>query len=114
MSREPSMTLSDAHRIGAMDTALRRMYFDLGDAPLGAICFEVRAERFRDLPDTTWLELQSAGHVEPMHAMGNPGFRLTGRGWIAALKSVGEYDAQRDHVIALSDSSVVPFTPDTI
>ena len=84
-----------------MDVALQRMHSDLGDATFAEVRFEIESERFRDLPVTTWLELQSGSYVEPLHTMGNPAFRLTGRGWIAALKGVGEYDNQRDRVIAL-------------
>ena len=73
----------------AVNAALVRMLTDLGDQAFVSARFQIQLERFRDLPQTTWLELEDAGYVVPVHAFGNPSFKLTGRGWIAALRAAG-------------------------
>jgi len=94
------MTLSDQARLEAIDVVLRRMLEDLGDGSFDKRC-EVQGQRYRDIPQTTWLELEGFGYVEPVHAFGNLAFRLTGAGWIAALKASGHLEAQRDRAATL-------------
>jgi len=94
------MTLSDQARLEAMDVVLRRMLEDVGDGPFDIRC-DVQGERYRDIPQTTWLELEGLGYVEPVHAFGNPTFRLTGAGWITALKASGLLEAHRDRATTL-------------
>src|SRR2546426_958141 len=94
------MTLSDRARPDAMDLALRRMLEDVGEGPFDRRC-ETQAALYRDIPQTAWLELEGFGYVEPVHAFGNPAFRLTGPGWIAALKASGTFEAQRDRAVTL-------------
>src|SRR4051812_37508123 len=94
------MTLSDQARLEAIDVVLRRMLEDLADGPFDTRC-EVQGERYRHIPQTTWLELKGFGYVEPVHDFGNPTFRLTGAGWIAALKASGRLEAQRDRAATL-------------
>lgn len=96
----PAVTLSNAARIAAMHTALERMIADLGEQPFSFVIFEIGSDRFSDLPVTTWLDLQSARHVEPISPTD---YQLTGRGWIEGLKLTGAYDSpeQRERVIRL-------------
>lgn len=94
------MTLSDQARLVAIDVVLRRILEDLGEGPFDKRC-EVQGERYRDIPQTTWLELEGFGYVEPVHAFGNPAFHLTGAGWIAALKASGSFETQRDRAVTL-------------
>src|SRR5438093_4307061 len=100
------MTLSDGLRRSAMDTALKRMLEDLDDRMFIGAHFEIRSERFSDLPETTWLDLRTEMLVELKGAIGCPMALLMGRGWIAALKKSGIYDneEQRQREISLKSA----------
>ena len=81
------MTLSDRDRLAAVELALKTMLDDLGERPFEAVRFEVGCESDQSMPQTTWEELRGLGYVEVAHTIRKPAFRLTGAGWIAALKA---------------------------
>jgi hypothetical protein len=97
------MTLSDDTRRDAMDVALQRMLDDLGERMFDERRYEVDSDRYRDIPHTTWLELQGHHYVEAAHAIGSAGFRLTPAGWIAALRAAAAFDTpeQRQSAVRL-------------
>lgn len=97
------MTLSDETRLSAIDIALCRMLEDLALNPIDAMRFKINTDRFSDLPQTTWIELESLRCVSSMHTIENPAYGLTGEGWIAALKAAGKYDTPeyREMAVAL-------------
>ena len=95
------MSLSDESRLAAINALLTRMLNGLGERGFDEIRFEVNAETFRDIPHTTWLELEGMGYVKAAHAVGSPGHQLTGGGWIAALKAAGTFEGQRDRAVRL-------------
>jgi hypothetical protein len=97
------MTLSDATRREAIDVALKRMLEDLGERVFDELRYEVDSDRYRDIPYTTWLELQGRHVVDADHAIGSAGYRLTAAGWIAALKASAAFDTpeQRERAVRL-------------
>jgi len=97
------MTLSDATRRDAIDLALKRMLEDLDGRMFDELRYEVDSDRYRDLPHTTWLELQGRHYVDAAHAIGSAGYRLTAGGWIAALKASATFDTpeQRERALRL-------------
>ena len=97
------MTLSDRDRLAAVELALRAMLDDLGERPFPVVMFEIGRESDQTMPQTTWEELRGLGYVEAADAIGNPAFRLTGRGWIAALKASDSWasDALQDRMVRL-------------
>ena len=97
------MTLSDATRREAIDLALKRMLEDIGERMFDELRYEVDSDRYRDIPHSTWLELQGRLYVDAAHAIGSPGYRLTAAGWIAALKTSAAFDApeQRERAVRL-------------
>lgn len=95
------MTLSDKTRVDAIDRVLGRILEDLGERVFDELRFEVEAERYREIPHTTWLELEALGHVEADHAIGSAGYRLTAAGWIASLRGTGKLDSQREWAVTL-------------
>jgi hypothetical protein len=78
-----------------------RILEDLGERVFDELRFEVEAERYREIPHTTWLELEALGHVEADHAIGSAGYRLTAAGWIASLRGTGKLDSQREWAVTL-------------
>lgn len=97
------MTLSDGVRFAEMDRALARTLEDTREGAFDSMRCEPESERFRDIPQTTWLEMESLGYVRAAHAIGSPGYVLTGEGWIAALRGLGalESDDLRARAVAL-------------
>ena len=97
------MTISLNSRKAAVETALRRMLEDLGEAWIAEIRFEVNSDRFSDLPQTTWLELESERWVQAIHNFGDPGFRLTGAGLATALRLTGQLSsaAHKERCVSL-------------
>jgi hypothetical protein len=94
------MTLSDRARVEAVDVALRRLLESVADGPFNRR-FEVQGEGYGDIPQTTWLELDSLRYVERIPEFGNIAYQLTGAGWIAALRTAAALEAQRDRAITL-------------
>ena len=97
------MTISERDRLAAVEQALGTMLDDLGERPFETVRFEIGRDPYRSLPQTTWEELRGFGYVEAAYAIGSPAFRLTGAGWIAALKASGswESDALEDRAVRL-------------
>lgn len=97
------MTLSDASRSEAMEIALTTMLAELRDRAFTGVHFAIASEPFATLPQTTWLELEGEMFVEPRHSIGNWAYRMTGRGWIAALRLSGQFESDelRDRAVAL-------------
>lgn len=96
------MTLSDQARLDALDSALKRILEDLGADAFDSVRCEPNSERFHDIPQTTWLELEGLGYIRAAHAVGSPGYFLTGQGWIAALKASGAFDSEPLRVGAIT------------
>lgn len=88
------MTLSNSEREGAVATALCRMLEDIGEVGIDGSRFEIRSDKYADLPRTTWLELEALEFVKSLGIFGSPTYRLTASGWIAALKQTGAFDSQ--------------------
>lgn len=86
-----------------MDRTLARIFEDVGDGAFDALRCEPESETYRDIPQTTWLELEGLGYVRAAYAIGSPGYLLTGEGWIAALKASGAFDSEgwRARAVAL-------------
>ncbi len=78
-----------------MSLGLRRIVEDLGDGAFDGLRCRPDSERYRDVPQTTWVELEGLGYVRAAHAVGSPGYRLTGAGWIAALRVSGVFDSEK-------------------
>lgn len=97
------MTLSDHDRLAAVELALKTMLEDLAERPFEAVRFEVGRESDQSMPETTWEELRGLGYVEAAHAIRKPAFRLTGAGWIAALKASDSWgsDELEDRMVQL-------------
>ena len=97
------MTLSENTRRVSMDVALQRMLEDLAERMFDEPRYEVDSDRYRDIPHTTWLELQGRHYVQAAHVGGSAGYRLTPTGWVAALKASAAFDtpAQRESAICL-------------
>jgi len=87
------MTLSVDARKTAIEDALRRMLQGLGEAWIAEVRFEVNSAHYSDLPQTTWLELEGLMWVHAVHNFGDPGFRMTGAGLLAALRLSGQLAA---------------------
>ncbi|MDP3720053.1 MAG: hypothetical protein Q8T13_20015 [Acidobacteriota bacterium] len=88
------MTLSNRTRLEFLNTALQRMREDLADHWISEMRFEINSERYNDLPPTTWLDLQQQTWVKTDNYFGNPAFKLTGSGLIAAMKHTGELQSE--------------------
>lgn len=100
------MTLSSKDRLDAMQRALIAMLHELGDQMFIGVRLEIQSSPFVGLPQTTWLELESEGYVQPAHAFGSPAFKFTGKGWIAALRAAKAFDTQgqRERAVKLKSA----------
>lgn len=70
------------------------MLGELGERAFVGVHFVVASHPFEDLPQTTWLELEGEMLVEPRHSVGHAAYRLTGNGWLVALRSTGAFDTE--------------------
>jgi hypothetical protein len=82
------MSLSNKEREGNIVLAIRLMMQDLGE-PYEWQEHDAATEKFADVHRTTWDELVERGLVK---ASTFDRYSLTGDGWIAGLKVIGQFD----------------------
>jgi hypothetical protein len=107
------MTLSADARKQAIRDALTLMLAAVGDRAFDeAFCdvrrHDVSVAPFDGLSWTTWEDLEARSYVRPAHSIGLRTFRLTGAGWIAALKVARQYDtpAQKNRILTLRQALI--------
>lgn len=75
-----------------MALALRRMLEDisqLGDCSFRDVYFAEDEDWCKELPATTWADLEDELFVEPCGTLNSRECRLTGYGWLEALRAAG-------------------------
>ena len=89
------MTISVKSRREQRDLVLRIMGNAVGlDTDYDQVQFSVEDRPFTDVPRTTWPELAEGGRVKRLPQSGPEIYRLTGRGWIDAIRSAGLTQSQ--------------------
>jgi hypothetical protein len=66
------------------------MLKELGPRAIDTVQFNPTESPFSDIESTTWLELKREYYVEPEQYLGGMEYRLSGRGWLAALELAGD------------------------
>ena len=83
------MTHSNEKRQQNCKDALERMLRVLGDDAVGETVFNPKDKEFENIIPTTWTDLCDEKWVEKAEAPGH--YRLTGLGWLQALKITGRF-----------------------
>jgi len=69
------------------------MFNELGSEWVKIKSFELHKPEFAEIFPTTWDDLVDNGWLHPYEGRLSPLYSLTGSGWIAALKLVGQWDS---------------------
>lgn len=82
------MTYSEKERLGHCRNALEGMLRLLGDGAIAETVFDPKEGRLEDIVKTTWTDLCDEKWLESAEIQGR--YRLTGFGWLQALRITGE------------------------
>jgi len=86
------VSLSRENRITDIRRALDLMLKELGPRAIDTVQFDPTRPPFDGIQSTTWLELSRSNYVDREQYFGGVNYRLTGKGWLAGIETVGELD----------------------
>lgn len=89
------MTISKEKRMEDLEKALMLMLEQIGDRRLNSVPFKLGELPFDTILPTSWPTLEQYGWITITRYFGGAGhFRLTGHGWLTAMRAGGHTDTE--------------------